>query len=125
MPCTSRNPNPWEPVVKVPWSARDPKRARLLPRTPGDKDPVPWPGRSWRSGLCWGLLSLAATSALRGQCAMCKAAVTGSADGEALARGLNQGILFLLAVPVVLVGAISLLIWRSCRAPARSPGEDW
>ena len=64
--------------------------------------------------ILWGpVFCLVTTIAARGQCSICKTAIANSADGASLARGLNLGILFLLAVPVLLVGSISFLIWRS------------
>ena len=74
-----------------------------------------------RLELCLPILYFASSVTLHGQCAMCKAAVANAADGGALARGLNQGILFLLAIPILLVGGISFLIWRSYRQ-LRDPG---
>ena len=64
----------------------------------------------WLPALC-----LSTTVAARGQCAMCRTAIANSADGAALARGLNLEILFLLAIPMLLVGSISFLIRRSHR----------
>ena len=73
--------------------------------------------RRLTSSLLWifrvPALGLATTIAARGLCALCKTAIANSADGASLARGLNLGIVFLLAVPILLVGCISLLIWRS------------
>jgi hypothetical protein len=38
------------------------------------------------------------------QCAMCKSTVeSGSANGESMARGLNTGILYLMAIPYVIL----------------------
>ena len=48
------------------------------------------------------------------QCAMCQANVKTAMmneNGKAIGTGLNNGILFLLASPYVLIGA-ALLIWR-------------
>lgn len=45
------------------------------------------------------------------QCAMCKAVVE-SGDAE-VAQGLNDGILYLMVFPYILVGALFYFIYRS------------
>ena len=46
---------------------------------------------------------------LKGQCAMCKATVESNAEaGGALADGLNEGILYLMAFPYLILGAICI-----------------
>jgi hypothetical protein len=48
------------------------------------------------------------------QCAMCKAtAESGQAAGSAEATGLNAGILYLMAIPYVLMAAVALVWYRS------------
>ena len=50
---------------------------------------------------------------LKGQCAMCKATVESNAEaGGALADGLNEGILYLMAFPYLILGAIAFAWWR-------------
>ncbi len=44
------------------------------------------------------------------QCAMCKAVVE-SGDAE-LAEGLNDGIMYLMAFPYILIGALLYFIYR-------------
>ena len=39
------------------------------------------------------------------QCSMCRTTLTQSEEGRELASGLNRGILFLLAVPLLVVGS--------------------
>ena len=46
------------------------------------------------------------------QCAMCKAVVESGGDVDA-AEGLNSGILYLMAFPYLLVGALFFFIIRS------------
>ncbi len=50
------------------------------------------------------------------QCSMCRAvAESGSKDGNSqVARGLNNGILYLLAMPYIL-GGVAFFIWRKNR----------
>ncbi len=48
------------------------------------------------------------------QCAMCKAtAESGQAAGSAEAAGLNAGILYLMAIPYVLMAAVAMVWYRS------------
>ena len=39
------------------------------------------------------------------QCSMCRTTLTQSEQGRELASGLNRGILFLLAIPLLVVGS--------------------
>jgi hypothetical protein len=48
-----------------------------------------------------------------GQCAMCKAVAESNAThGDSMASGLNQGIVYLMAFPYLLIGVIAFLIYR-------------
>ena len=49
---------------------------------------------------------------LSAQCAMCRTSLTNSAEGPRWALGMNQGIIFLIAVPFLIVGSILLFIFR-------------
>ncbi len=59
------------------------------------------------------------------QCAMCKAAAESNleSDPKSIARGLNKGILFLMAIPYVIVGIIFkndiILIFKNIRTQKR------
>lgn len=44
------------------------------------------------------------------QCAMCRA-VLESEQGQATAKGINDGIIYLMAIPYILVGGISYIIY--------------
>ena len=46
------------------------------------------------------------------QCAMCRA-VLESEEGQKTAEGINNGILYLMIIPYVLVGCIGFLIYQS------------
>ena len=59
---------------------------------------------------------------LPAQCAMCWQTLANSAEGASLVRGFNDGILFLLVVPFLVVGIIGFRIYRVQRQPV--PG-DW
>ena len=45
------------------------------------------------------------------QCAMCRA-VLESEDGQATAKGINDGIVYLMAIPYILVAGIGYFIYR-------------
>jgi hypothetical protein len=49
---------------------------------------------------------------LEAQCSMCRAVLETDADG-ATAEGINQGILYLMAFPYILVGIIGFFVYRS------------
>ena len=50
---------------------------------------------------------LVASDTAFAQCAMCRTAMLNSPEGQKLARGFNDGILFLLSVPFFVVGTIA------------------
>jgi hypothetical protein len=70
------------------------------------------------AGLMMLTLSLVTTDAYS-QCAMCRATVesnvgTGSTDSDSdVGAGLNTGILYLMAIPYLLVGTIGFLWYKS------------
>lgn len=48
------------------------------------------------------------------QCAMCRA-VLESEEGNAAAEGINNGIVYLMAVPYILVGGLFYFVYRKMR----------
>jgi len=46
------------------------------------------------------------------QCAMCRAVLESDADGSA-AKGINNGILYLMVFPYLLIGGIGYFIYKS------------
>ncbi len=54
------------------------------------------------------------------QCPMCRTALANSAEGQAVAEGFRQGILFLLAAPYAILGGISFGIVRAYRKHRQS-----
>lgn len=46
-----------------------------------------------------------------GQCAMCRAVLESDAD-QSMAEGVNDGIVYLMAIPYILVAGIALLLYR-------------
>jgi len=69
-------------------------------------------------GLC--ILSLQILSVpAKAQCSMCSLnAEQGTQHGNTQGVGLNNGILYLLAIPYVLVGAVGILWYRNYRKKA-------
>jgi hypothetical protein len=53
--------------------------------------------------------------AMQAQCAMCRA-VLESSDDTSMAEGINNGIVYLMAVPYILVGALIFIVYRKMRA---------
>lgn len=67
------------------------------------------------------LLVFAAAPDLLAQCPMCRAtAETNLANGGTEGRGLNNGILYMLGMPYLLIGTIAFLWWRN----RRKEGEE-
>lgn len=46
------------------------------------------------------------------QCAMCRA-VLESEEGQSTAEGVNDGIVYLMAIPYILIGGIGYFIYRT------------
>lgn len=60
------------------------------------------------------IISLLYVIPAEAQCAMCRA-VLETEEGQGQAKGINNGIVYLMAVPYVLVGGIGFFIFRSFR----------
>lgn len=45
------------------------------------------------------------------QCSMCRA-VLESEEGQQTAKGINNGIVYLMAIPYILVGAVGVAVFR-------------
>ncbi len=56
---------------------------------------------------------LAASEAAFAYCAMCQTALASSPEGQQLASGMNNGILFLLGAPFLVAGLAALLIVKA------------
>lgn len=50
------------------------------------------------------------TIQVEAQCAMCRA-VLETEEGQTAAKGINNGIVYLMAIPYILVGGIALVIY--------------
>jgi hypothetical protein len=52
-------------------------------------------------------------NAVSAQCAMCKAVAESNMNGgDSMASGLNNGIMYLMAFPYILIGTVAYLIYR-------------
>lgn len=60
------------------------------------------------------LVFLVFPSIMDAQCAMCRAVVESEADGKT-AEGINNGIVYLMAIPYVLVAGLFYFIYRKMR----------
>ncbi len=60
---------------------------------------------------------------MNAQCAMCRA-VLESEGSQSTAEGINDGIMFLMAVPYILVGTIGFFIYRKYNKPQKSESTD-
>ena len=70
----------------------------------------------FKIGLILAALFLFAAPALDAQCPMCRMAVESNLKGGGSAgKGLNAGILYMLATPYVLVGGLAFVWWRNRR----------
>ncbi len=49
------------------------------------------------------------------QCAMCRAVLEGE-DNTAVAEGINNGIVYLMAIPYILIGALFFFIYRKMKS---------
>jgi len=52
---------------------------------------------------------------IEAQCAMCRAALESEADNSQ-AEGINNGIVYLMAIPYLLVGGLFYFIYRKVRS---------
>ena len=60
------------------------------------------------------ILLLVVPDVVDAQCAMCRAALESEADNSQ-AEGVNNGIVYLMAIPYILVGGLFYLIYRKIR----------
>jgi hypothetical protein len=54
-------------------------------------------------------------SAASAQCAMCVTALENSAEGKGLAESFGNAILFLMAIPYLILGTITYSVYRAYR----------
>jgi hypothetical protein len=61
------------------------------------------------------LAALAIPEGLRAQCAMCRAVLESGGD-NAVAEGINNGIVYLMAIPYILIGVLLFFVFRKIRS---------
>lgn len=49
------------------------------------------------------------------QCAMCRAAIESGEDQE-VAKGINNGIIYLMAIPYILIGTLGYFIFKKLKS---------
>ncbi|MBV7269767.1 hypothetical protein [Winogradskyella luteola] len=59
----------------------------------------------------------------KAQCAMCRA-VLESGEDQSAAEGINDGIMFLMAVPYILVAVIGYIVYRTYNNSQKSKNID-
>ena len=57
------------------------------------------------------MLCLFSSELMEAQCSMCRA-VLESEEGQATAKGINDGIVYLMAIPYLLVGIVGFVVYR-------------
>lgn len=57
------------------------------------------------------------------QCAMCRA-VLESGEDQSAAEGINDGIMFLMAVPYILVGSLGYIVYRTYKKSKNTEDSD-
>ncbi|WP_296315727.1 hypothetical protein [Winogradskyella sp. UBA3174] len=69
------------------------------------------------------LLAVFFTLDVEAQCAMCRA-VLESGEDQSAAEGINNGIVYLMAIPYILVGSIGFYVYRKFNKPTKSENID-
>ncbi|MDY8136692.1 hypothetical protein [Aquimarina sp. 2201CG5-10] len=68
------------------------------------------------------LLLLIVSLPVDAQCAMCRA-VLESEEGQKTAKGINNGIVYLMMIPYVLVGVVGYFIYRNKKKLRKTSGS--
>ena len=66
---------------------------------------------NWFKTLIVILLLMLTPELMSAQCAMCRAALE-TGGGEAMAKGVNNGIMYLMAVPYILLAVVGFFIFK-------------
>ncbi|MDA8606473.1 hypothetical protein OAT89_01470 [bacterium] len=72
------------------------------------------------SVFLFAIVLLAMASPTDAQCVMCKAVAEDSAADGGLGAGLNKGILYLMAVPYILLSALFFVIYKKWKEDSTS-----
>ncbi|WP_445383123.1 hypothetical protein [Robiginitalea sp. IMCC43444] len=65
--------------------------------------------------FCVTLLLIVLPIDLQGQCAMCRAVLESNGD-QSVAEGINNGIVYLMAIPYILVGSLIFIVYRKLKS---------
>lgn len=65
------------------------------------------------------ILVLLCSTSVEAQCAMCRA-VLESEEGQETAKGINDGIIYLMAIPYLLIGGLGFLIYKKFNKAKKS-----
>lgn len=65
------------------------------------------------------ILILIFSTSAEAQCAMCRA-VLESEEGQGAAKGINDGIIYLMAIPYLLIGGIGFFIYKKFNKSKKS-----
>ena len=57
------------------------------------------------------IVFILSSSEINGQCSMCRAVIE-SEEGQKTAKGINNGILYLMAIPYLLVGIVGWKVFQ-------------
>ena len=68
-----------------------------------------------RTKLLFGLIALFSVSSSTAQCAMCRAVLESNTD-TSVADGINNGIVYLMALPYLLVAVVFYAVYRKLNA---------
>lgn len=68
-----------------------------------------------RTRLVFVLITLFSVSSSSAQCAMCRAVLESNTD-TSVAEGINNGIVYLMALPYLLVGVVFYAVYRKLSA---------
>ena len=69
--------------------------------------------------ITFSLFSLFFSLRTSSQCAMCRA-VLESEEGQTAAQGINDGIIYLMIIPYVLVGGVAIFIYLKYLKPKKT-----
>ena len=60
------------------------------------------------------ILFLIVVLPIEAQCAMCRA-VLESEEGQNIAKGINNGIVYLMIIPYILIGSLGFFVYRKLK----------
>lgn len=69
---------------------------------------------SMKAKIVYTCLFLLVTISTQAQCAMCRA-VLESEEGQSAAEGINNGIVYLMVIPYLLVGGVGFLVYKKLK----------